>query len=165
MRPIHGPAATYARAIEEARANGDGRLAATARLNLARLLRNADDTEGAIALLEENDRWYAAAGGGDFALLTHGIVAATNDDLAALEAVLQEARGSGNVEVQVQTLDALARLAASRGDLGQARTLLAEADTLAPLVAHVLDEADRYDADPARRSVTAASGRESSSRP
>ena len=158
-------AATYGRAIDEALANGDGRLAATARLNLARLLRNADDTEGALALLKENDRWYAAAGGGDFALLTHGIVAAMKDDATGLEAVLHEARGSGNVEVQVQTLDALARLAAARGDIGPARTLLAEADMLAPLVTHLLDEADRYDADQARRSVTAASGRESSSRP
>ena len=158
-------AASYARAIDEAMANGDGRLAATARLNLARLRRNAGDAEGAIALLEENERWYAAAGGGDFALLSHGIFAAMNDDAVGLEAVLQEARVTGNVEVQVHALDALARLAASRGDADQARTLLAEADTLAPLVAHLLDEADRYDADQARRSVTAASGRESSSRP
>ena len=110
-------AASYARAIDEAVANGDGRLAATARLNLARLRRLANDQEGAIALLAENERWYAAAGGGDFALLSHSLLAAMNDDAVGLEAVRQEARATGNVEVQVQTLDALARLAASRGDI------------------------------------------------
>ena len=125
-------AACYARAIDEAMANGDGRLAATARLNLARLRRNAGDAEGAIALLEENDRWYASAGGGDFALLSHGIFAAMIDDEVGLETVLQQARVAGSVEVQVHALDALARLTASRGDIGPARTMLVEADTLAP---------------------------------
>jgi hypothetical protein len=158
-------AASYARAIDEAVTNGDGRLAATARLNLARLLRLANDQAGAIALLAENEHWYAAAGGGDFALLSHGLLAAMNDDAVGLEAVRQEALATGNVEVQVQALDAMARLAASRGDLEDARTLLAAADTLAPQVAHLLDEADRIDADQARRSVTAATGTESSSRP
>ena len=158
-------AASYARAIDEAVANGDGRLAATARLNLARLLRLANDQAGAIALLAENERWYAAAGGGDFALLSHSLLAAMNDDAVGLEAVQQEARTTGNVEVQVQALDALARLAASRGDLEDARNLLGAADTLAPQVAHLLDEADRIDADQVRRSITAATGTESSSRP
>ena len=141
---------------------GDGRLAATARLNLARLRRSTADREGAIALLEENDHWYGAAGGGDFALLSHGLLAAMNDDAAGLEAVRQ-AEDTGNVEVQVQALNALARLAASRSDLAQA--LLAEADALAPQVAHLLDEADHFDAAQARRSITSATGTESSSRP
>ena len=158
-------AASYARAIDEAVANGDGRLAATARLNLARLRRLADDQAGAIALLAENERWYATAGGGDFALLSHSLLAAVNDDAEGLEAVQQEARTTGNIEVLLQALEGLARLAASRGNVAGARTLLAEADALAPQVAHLLDEADRIDADQARRLIAAATGTESSSRP
>jgi len=87
------------------------------------------------------------------------LASASQRRVAGLEAVLHEARGSGNVEVQGQTLDALARLAASRGNIGPARILLAEADTLAPLVTHLLDEADRYDADQARRSGAPVSHR------
>ena len=68
-------AASYQRAIGDAVVSGDGRLAATARLNLARLRRGTGDA-AATALLEENERWYASAGGGDFALLTNCILAA-----------------------------------------------------------------------------------------
>ena len=56
----------------------------------------------------------------------------------------------GHVEVQVFALDALARLAAST-DRTAAANLLSEADALAPQVAHVVDEADRYDAAVARQ--------------
>jgi predicted ATPase/DNA-binding SARP family transcriptional activator len=144
-------AASYQRAIDEAVASGDGRLAATARLNLARLRRSTADSGSALALLEENERWYASAGGGDFALLTHCILAASQDDTAELEAALKEARATGNLEVQVHALDALARLAAVQGDIGSAWSLLSEADKLAPQVAHVLDEQDRLDGNEARR--------------
>ncbi len=143
-------AESYRQAIGEAVASGDGRLAATARLNLARLRRTVDDSE-AIALLEENEHWYASAGGGEFALLTHCILAAIHDDAAELEAVLEQARVSENVESQVYALDALARLAAKEGDSGSARSRLTQADSLAPHVAHVLDENDRLDADQARQ--------------
>ena len=59
------PAATgsYERAIGDATSVGDGRLAATARLNLARRLRGTGAHEAAVALLEENERWYRSAGG------------------------------------------------------------------------------------------------------
>ena len=77
--------ATYARAIDEAVAGGDGRLAATARLHLARLLRAGGDDDAALDLLEQNARWYGAAGGGDFALLTDGTLASVRDDAAALD--------------------------------------------------------------------------------
>ena len=66
--------------------------------------------------------------------------------------MLAAAREGGHVEVQVLALDALARLAAST-DRTAAANLLREADFLAPGVAHVVDEADRYDAAVARQQL------------
>ena len=148
-----GAAASYEQAIGDATAVGDGRLAATARLNLARLLRTDGQRKAALALLEVNERWYAAAGAGDFALLSHCLLSSERGDVRALEQDLVEARDSGNIEVQVCVLDALARLAAEAGDLSVGRARLADADDLAPQVAHVLDEADRSDAATTRRLV------------
>ena len=144
-------AASYERAIRDALSVGDGRLTATARLNLARLLRGTDQGAEAVALLEENQRWYESAGGGDFALLTDCVLAAARDDDDALRSVLDEARAAGNLEVQVYTLDALARLASEMNDGKISGDLLAEADRLASQVAHVVDEGDRIDAAGARR--------------
>ena len=138
--------ASYQQAIREALSVGDGRLTATARLNLARLLRGAGQGAEAVALLKENQRWYESAGGGDFALLTDCVLAAARDDGGALRSVLDEARATSHVEVQVFALDALARLAAESDDLATSGKLLAEADRLAAQVAHVVDEADRIDA-------------------
>ncbi len=45
-------------------------------------------------------------------------------------------------------------LAAEAGDLDEAVALLAESDVLAPQVAHLVDEGDRYDAAAARRRTT-----------
>ena len=139
-------ATTYRRAIAEALTGGDGRLAATARLHLARLQRVNGDADEAVELLQENQRWYAAAGGGDFALLHDGLLAAVHDDAAQLRAVLEVARSVQNVEVQVYLLDALARLATADHDRLSARRLFAEADRLATHVGHLLDQHDRYDA-------------------
>jgi predicted ATPase len=150
-----GAVASYERAIEDALSVGDGRLAATARLNLARLLRGTD-RDAAVALLEENERWYRSAGGGDFALLTHCVLSATRGDVRALEQVLVEARTSDNAEVTVFALDALARLAAESGEVGAARSLVAEADALAPTVAHSVDETDRADAASVRELIGTA---------
>ena len=136
---------SYEQAIGDAASVGDGRLAATARLNLARLRRGAGDGEAAVALLEENERWYRSAGGGDFALLTHCALCAERSDAAGLERVLADARRTGNLEVQVFALDALALLATHSGDLDSARIHLSEADALAPQVAYVVDESDRVD--------------------
>ncbi|CUR59882.1 Transcriptional activator domain [metagenome] len=138
------PAATasFESAIGDALAVGDGRLAATARLNLARLKRGEDDRETALRLLEENERWYRSAGGGDFALLNRCVLAAALDEVPALHTVLAQARAGDNVEVQVYALDALARLAVTAQD---AEALVSEADLLAHQVAHVVDAGDRLD--------------------
>jgi hypothetical protein len=147
--------ASYRRAIDEAVAGGDGRLAATARLHLAGLLRASGSADHAAALLVENQRWYASAGGGDLALLNDGLLAAVRDDAAQLAAVLESARSAENVEVQVYVLDGLARLAAADHDWSSARLLLAEADQLAPRVGHLLDQHDRYDANVTRERLCA----------
>jgi len=141
---------SYEQAIGDAMSVGDGRLAATARLNLARLLRGTGDRDAAVALLEDNERWYRSAGGGDFALLSHCVLSSERSDVRALEKDLDEARAVGNIEVQIFALDALARVAAESGDLPTAHTRLADADELAPQVAHSVDETDRVDAATAR---------------
>ncbi len=141
---------SFERAIGDALSVGDGRLAATARLNLARLLRADGEGSVAEALLEENERWYRSAGSGDFALLTRCILYAERADAPGVREVLEEARATANVEVQVYALDALARTSAESGDLDAASALLAESDGLAPQVSHVVDESDRIDAAAAR---------------
>ena len=143
--------ATFERAITDAASVGDGRLAATARLNLARSLRSTGDHEGAVALLEENEQWYHSAGGGEFALLTSCVLSAERDDPEALERVLGQALATENIEVQLFALDALARLAAERGDIESARSAVATADELAPALGHAVDESDRIDAASVRR--------------
>lgn len=136
---------SFHQAIAAAVAVGDGRLACTARLNLARLRRADGDHAGTTALLEENNRWYDAAGGGNGALLSRCLLYAERGDSASLEDVLAQALGEENNEVRVLALDALARSAATRGDLVRARDLIGEADALLPNVAHTVDDADRTD--------------------
>ncbi len=133
-------ASTYERAIRDATACGDGRLAATARLNLARLHRGLGDRQSAVALLEENERWYASAGGGDYALLSRCILCCEHDDVAGLQEVLRRATEEENHEVELFALDGLARLAADMGDLGSCEDLLARADSLAATLIHVVDD-------------------------
>jgi predicted ATPase/DNA-binding SARP family transcriptional activator len=142
--------ASFEQAIRDALSVGDGRLAATARLNLARHLRGTGQRGEAVALLEENQRWYASAGGGDFALLTDCVLGAERRDEGALLTVLDEARATDNLEVQLFALDALARMAAESGDRTTANELLSESDLLAAHVAHMVDETDRVDAAGAR---------------
>ncbi|MET0789563.1 MAG: BTAD domain-containing putative transcriptional regulator [Cellulomonas sp.] len=142
---------TLERAIEAATAGGDLRLAATARLSLARLLRVTGDADAARALLEQTDRWYRSAGGGEGALLARCLLAAVDTpDAARLRGVLDDAARAGDAEAQVYAADALARLAAARGDRVAARELLRSADELAATAAHVLDPGDRVDAIEAR---------------
>ena len=85
-------------------------MAATARINLARVLRATRQHDAAQALLHQCDDWYRTAGGGDGALLTRALLAATSDsDDADLEAITDQARLAGDHEAEVVTLDALSR--------------------------------------------------------
>ena len=155
---------TLARAIQAATAAGDLRIAATARIHLARGLRGAGDEVMARTLLKENDRWYRASGGGDGALLTRCLLAALSVGPAAgaavrdLRAVLDQARRQHDLETQALALDGLARAAAALGDLAGAAQLLEEADGLHGQVRHVLDDADRVDAAAARQALQAGRG-------
>ena len=81
-------AATFNQAIDAAVASGDGRLAATARLNLARLHRSQGEHEAAVSLLEEDRRWYGSAGGGEGALLNRCMLEAETGNVSGLEDVL-----------------------------------------------------------------------------
>ena len=143
-------AASFDRALSAAHASGDGRLASTARLNLARVHRGHGDHAAALSLFEENERWYRAAGRGEGALLNRCLLCAETRDEPSLDDVLDEARTTENSEVQVYALDALAHAAASRGDRGRAEELLGAADSLAPTLTHLVDDLDRLDAAHAR---------------
>jgi predicted ATPase/DNA-binding SARP family transcriptional activator len=136
---------SYHRTLVAATACGDGRMAATARLNLARLLRSTGDGAEAVALLQENLQWYDVAGGGDGALLSRCVLAAESGDTDELERVLGLARAEENQLVAVLALDGLALVHAQAGGHEHAAALLARADALHPPVAHLLDEADRPD--------------------
>jgi predicted ATPase/DNA-binding SARP family transcriptional activator len=150
---------TLARAIQAATTGGDLRIAATARIHLARGLRNAGDATAARVLLEENHRWYRASGGGDGALLTRCLLAALSvqrDAVAAvrdLHSVLDEAYQHHDLETQTLALDGLARAAAAHGDIARAAQLLQEADGLHTQVQHTLDDADRLDAQAVRAAL------------
>ena len=147
--------ASYRRAIAEARAGGDGRLLAQARLHYARLLRARGDSRAAQDLLDENALWYAGAGGGDFALLNRVVLASLHDDDGDLAAAAAAAEDQDNHEAALFALDALARIHAQRGEAAVATDLLAEADSLRRAVGHVVDENDRVDAEAARSALRA----------
>ena len=149
---------TLDRAIAAATTGGDHRIIATARVHLARLRLAAGDEDAARALLEQNDRWYGATGGGgEGALLTRCLLA---DRVDLLEAVRDEARAAGNAEVEVLASDGLARFAAAEGRPDAARDLLRTADDLAARIGHVLDDADRFDAHRARAVIGGSAGGE-----
>ena len=133
-------------------------MAATARLNLARLLRSTGQGAAAIALLRENVEWYGGAGGGDGALLSRCLLAAETDDTDSLEEVLSAARSEENHVVTILALDALARLSTNAGDYDHATQLIAEADALHPTVAHLLDDTDRHDRAASLTASSALSG-------
>ena len=155
----HAAILTLNRAILAATDSGDLRLAATARLHLARLRRTTGEADAARSLLEQNDRWYQAAGGGEGALLTRCLLAAvdaqngTGERSQQLLDILEEGRRVGDPEVQVHATDALARLADQRGELTLARDLLRAADEIAVAAPHVVDSRDRVDADHTRAAL------------
>ena len=158
----HDAIRTLNRAILAATNSGDLRLAATARLHLARLMRATGEADAARTLLEQNDRWYRAAGGGEGALLTRCLLAAVDartdrqgstQIVDLLGEILDESRRAGDPEVQVYATDALAFLARQRGEVTLARDLLRAADALADAASHVVDGSDRVDADHTRAAL------------
>ncbi|MGV1007169.1 MAG: AfsR/SARP family transcriptional regulator [Dermatophilaceae bacterium] len=150
-------AAALWQAIAAAEHATDLRTAALARVRLARVLRADGDREMARALVSAARAWYAAAGGGDATVLAQYLTAALAADaaepgsIAGLEAALVAAREAGDVEVEVLTLDTLARVHAEAGRADLGHGLLETASTLAPVAAHLLSEADRIDRDRAVR--------------
>ena len=138
-------------AIGTARTAGDLRIVALAQTRLARVRRALGDRAAARALLGEARRWYATAGGGDGALLADHLAAALDadagDPAAAdhLAGVLDAARQAGDAEVEVLTLDRLARLHAEQGRPAQARDLHALAENRMPAARHLVTDGDRID--------------------
>ena len=145
-------AATLELAISKAEATGDLRLAALARVHLGRVLRALDELPRARAALEAASAWHRAVGGGEPAALGECLLAALDaaDGVvgapARLSAILEDAARSGDATVEVFALDALARIAASAGDLDTAHRLGASADRLVTSVSHFITELDRADA-------------------
>ena len=145
---------TLTRAIQAAIRGSDPRMAATARINLARVMLATGQHDTAHALFHQSDDWYRLAGGGDGALLTRALLAATSDgDDADLEAIIDQARRAGDHEAEVVMLDALALRRAQRGQLRTAQQLLATADDAALAAVNVVDEVDRLDAHRARELI------------
>ena len=153
---------TLTRAIAAAEHDGDLRMKATARVNLARVLRGTPRQDEAIPLLEQTRSWYQRAGGGDGALLTRVLLAsvshpdAGDEGRADLEAALDEARSGQEHEAEILALDALARMAAQRGAVAEARELLGAADHHRQEHPTVVDDVDRIDAQVAQRLLSAA---------
>jgi tetratricopeptide (TPR) repeat protein len=111
---------TLTRAVQAAIRGSDPRMAATARINLARIMRANGQNDAAQALLHQCDDWYRTAGGGDGALLTRALLAATSEaDDPELESIIDQARLAGDHEVQVVILDALARRARNGASSGR----------------------------------------------
>jgi hypothetical protein len=126
-------------------------------MRLGRVLREQGDPEAARTLFLAAQAWYQASGGGDHALLTDCLVAITEpsapDANALLDTVLTEARRTGDFEVEVLALDALARRSADDGDLSAAAALLELADTAMNAARLRVTDADRIDAHEIRRLI------------
>jgi tetratricopeptide (TPR) repeat protein len=145
-------AATLELAIEKAEATGDVRLAALARVHLGRVLRALGRTAPARAALEAATAWHRDAGGGEQAALGECLLAALDaeDDVTGAEqrlgAILAGGRRDDDAPVEVFALDALARIAAGRGEAVAARDLHEAADRRAEVASHFITELDRVDA-------------------
>jgi predicted ATPase/DNA-binding SARP family transcriptional activator len=142
-------------AIDVGRAAGDLRVVALARMRLGRVLREQGDLDAARALFIAAQTWYRASGGGDHALLTDCLVAVTEPSVAdageLVDGVLGEARRTGDVEVEVLTLDAMAHWSAVDGDLEAATAWLELADAAMGAARLRVTGADRIDAQATRR--------------
>jgi predicted ATPase/DNA-binding SARP family transcriptional activator len=145
-------AATLELSIEKAEATGDVRLAALARVHLGRVLRATGQAAAARAELEAATAWHRATGGGEQAALGECLLAALDaEDQASggeqrLGAILEDARRENDAAVEVLALDALARIAAQRGDGAAARALCEAADRRMESASHFITDLDRSDA-------------------
>jgi len=152
-------AATLELAIEKAEATGDVRMVALARVHLGRVLRALGRDGPARATLEAATAWHRAAGGGEQGALGECLLAALDarDGVPGSErrlgAILDAARAADDAPVEVFALDALARLAAERGDAAGALGLCADADRRMEAAAHFIADLDRADARAVRQAV------------
>jgi predicted ATPase/DNA-binding SARP family transcriptional activator len=142
-------------AIDLGRVAGDLRVASLARMRLGRVLREQGDLDAARAQFIAAQTWYRASGGGDHALLTDCLVAVTEPSVAdagdLLDVVLAEARRTGDFEVEVLALDAMARQSAVDGDVDAATAWLELADAAMGAARLRVTPSDRLDAQAARR--------------
>ena len=135
------------------------RLAALARVHLGRVLRALGRPAQARTALQAAAAWHRAAGGGEQAQLGECLLAALDgaDGVAGAEprlaAMLAEARREDDAPVEVFALDALARLAAARGEVAAARELCETADARMAAAAHFITARDRTDARAVRQSA------------
>ncbi|MEA2180120.1 MAG: hypothetical protein QOG77_3417, partial [Solirubrobacteraceae bacterium] len=143
-------ASTLELGIEKAEATGDMRLAALARVHLGRVLRARGRDAAARSALETATAWHRGSGGGEQAALGECLLAAMDAELPGgaqrLGGILGAARRRGDAAVEVFALDALARLAAERGDGPAARDLREAADRRMQSASDFITELDRVDA-------------------
>ncbi len=151
--------ATLEIAIDKAEATGDVRMAALARVHLGRVLRALGRHSAARTVLEKATTWHRGAGGGEQAALGECLLAAIDaaDDVAGahdrLVEILDAARLSGESHVEVLALDALAREAAGRGDVDNARALCEAADERMDAASNLITDLDRTDAHEIRQAL------------
>ena len=146
---------TLERAIGRARATGDLRLAALARVHLGRVLRALGHLERARAELEVAAAWHREAGGGELEALGRCLLVAISlsdnaDDAGDAEQrlleILDHARKDHDAPTEVFALDALARTFAAAGDHSTARDLCRAADARMEAASHFITDLDRVDA-------------------
>ncbi len=145
-------AATLELAITKAESTGDVRLAALARVHVGRVLRALGQSARARAALEAATAWHRSAGGGEQSVLGECLLTALDaaDGIAGaqerLETILDDARRLDDSHVEVFALDALARIAATAGDISTAHRLLDVADARMAAASHFITDRDRTDA-------------------
>jgi predicted ATPase/DNA-binding SARP family transcriptional activator len=138
-------------AAEKAEAAGDMRLAALARVHLARVRRALGDRPAARIAVEAATTWHRAADGGEQAALGECLLAALDaeDEVPGssqrLVEILAGAQSTGDAPVEVLALDALSRSAARSGDHAEAQSLGQRADARMPAASHFITELDRVD--------------------
>jgi tetratricopeptide (TPR) repeat protein len=153
---------TLEQAIEIGQTAGEMRVTSLARARLGRVLRETGDRERARSTLEAADSWYRTAGGGDGAALAAYLLAAMDaedgvaDATQRLTALRDQAHNTGDAEIELLTLDALAHSHAQTRHAVEAVQLLETADQLMPSVQHCVSETDRFDARATRALIETA---------